>query len=489
MFWNKKKAPELSAPSGIGAADFAGAGTPLKFNSVDFRDGQQSLFATRLTTADMIPLLEQMDAVGYDSMEMWGGATFDVAVRFLKDDPWERVRTFKKYVKKTPLKMVLRGQNLVGYKAYPDDVVEAFIAQAAEAGIDVFLTFDALQDLRNCETAFKAIKKAGKKIEGSVQYNVSPFHTTEVFVQNALEQEQMGASLMHVEDMAGLMTPEAAYELITALKKALKIPVHLHCHCTGGMAEMAYWEAIRAGVDGLDVCVSSMSMGPSLPPIESYLAALKGTSRDPKIDLGQFADINKKFAELRRKYADFGTKLVGVDVGCLQHQIPGGMLSNLTSQLKEQHAEDKFYDVLEEVPRVRKDLGEPPLVTPSSQIVGTQAVFNVLMGERYKVATKETKDVLLGKYGQTVKPFNPEVVDKVLGEDKKNAITCRYADLLEPELDKIEAEMKQWKQQDEDVLTYALFPQVATDFFKYREAQQKKVDATVADTKNGAYPV
>lgn len=275
----QKKAPELSAPSGIGAADFAGAGTPLKFNSVDFRDGQQSLFATRLTTADMIPLLEQMDAVGYDSMEMWGGATFDVAVRFLKDDPWERVRTFKKYVKKTPLKMVLRGQNLVGYKAYPDDVVEAFIAQAAEAGIDVFLTFDALQDLRNCETAFKAIKKAGKKIEGSVQYNVSPFHTTEVFVQNALEQEQMGASLMHVEDMAGLMTPEAAYELITALKKALKIPVHLHCHCTGGMAEMAYWEAIRAGVDGLDVCVSSMSMGPSLPPIESYLAAFKGNQQ------------------------------------------------------------------------------------------------------------------------------------------------------------------------------------------------------------------
>mgnify|MGYP002447681796 FL=1 len=487
MFWNKKKAPELSAPSGIGAADFAGAGTPLKFNSVDFRDGQQSLFATRLTTADMIPLLEQMDAVGYDSMEMWGGATFDVAVRFLKDDPWERVRTFKKYVKKTPLKMVLRGQNLVGYKAYPDDVVEAFIAQAAEAGIDVFLTFDALQDLRNCETAFKAIKKAGKKIEGSVQYNVSPFHTTEVFVQNALEQEQMGASLMHVEDMAGLMTPEAAYELITALKKALKIPVHLHCHCTGGMAEMAYWEAIRAGVDGLDVCVSSMSMGPSLPPIESYLAALKGTSRDPKIDLGQFADINKKFAELRRKYADFGTKLVGVDVGCLQHQIPGGMLSNLTSQLKEQHAEDKFYDVLEEVPRVRKDLGEPPLVTPSSQIVGTQAVFNVLMGERYKMVTKETKDILLGKYGATVKPFNPEVQKKCIGDEKP--ITCRPADLLDNELEKLESEMAQYKEQDEDVLTYALFPQVAMDFFKYRQAQKTKVDEKAADKKNGAYPV
>ena len=476
MFFSHKEVPY-----------YAGNPHPLQFNSVEFRDGQQSLFATRMTTDEMIPLLEEMDEVGFATMEMWGGATFDVAVRFLKDDPWERVRTFKKYVKKTPLKMVLRGQNLVGYKAYPDDVVEAFIAQAAEAGIDVFLTFDALQDLRNCETAFKAIKKAGKKIEGSVQYNVSPFHTTEVFVQNALEQEQMGASLMHVEDMAGLMTPEAAYELITALKKALKIPVHLHCHCTGGMAEMAYWEAIRAGVDGLDVCVSSMSMGPSLPPIESYLAALKGTSRDPKIDLGQFADINKKFAELRRKYADFGTKLVGVDVGCLQHQIPGGMLSNLTSQLKEQHAEDKFYDVLEEVPRVRKDLGEPPLVTPSSQIVGTQAVLNVLMGERYKMVPKESKKIMLGEFGQTVKPFNPEVQKKIIGDE--TPITCRPADLIAPQMPQFEKECAQWKQQDEDVLSYALFPAVAKEFFQYREAQQKKVDVTVADKENKAYPV
>ena len=274
MFWNRKPTPAAILPTGIGAADFAGAGTPLKFNSVEFRDGQQSLFATRMTTEDMVPLLTRMDQVGYDSMEMWGGATFDVAVRFLKEDPWDRVREFKKYVKKTPLKMVLRGQNLVGYKAYPDDIVEKFVLKAAEAGIDVFLIFDALQDLRNCEAAFNAVKKAGKKIEGSVQYNVSPFHTTEVFVQNALDQEKMGASLMHVEDMAGLMTPQAAYELISALKKALKIPVHLHCHCTGGMAEMTYWEAIRAGVDGLDVCVSSISMGPAHPPIESFLAAL-----------------------------------------------------------------------------------------------------------------------------------------------------------------------------------------------------------------------
>ena len=436
LFWNKKKAPELSAPSGIGAADFAGAGTPLKFNSVDFRDGQQSLFATRLTTADMIPLLEQMDAVGYDSMEMWGGATFDVAV----------------------------------YKAYPDDVVEAFIAQAAEAGIDVFLTFDALQDLRNCETAFKAIKKAGKKIEGSVQYNVSPFHTTEVFVQNALEQEQMGASLMHVEDMAGLMTPEAAYELITALKKALKIPVHLHCHCTGGMAEMAYWESIRAGVDGLDVCVSSMSMGPSLPPIESYLAALKGTSRDPKIDLGQFADINKKFAELRRKYADFGTKLVGVDVGCLQHQIPGGMLSNLESQLTAMKLYDRLPEVLEEATRVRADMGYPPLATPSSQMCGAQATTNVLTGNRYAMVSRELKDYCRGLYGRPPGPIDPTLLEKALGDEKPAFI--RPGDQLAPGMDTARAEVGSLARTEEDIVTYALFPGYAPDFLKAKYSLQ-----------------
>ena len=327
MFWNKK----ASLPSGHSASDFAGAGTPVKFNSVEFRDGQQSLFATRMTTADMVPLLSAMDQVGYDSMEMWGGATFDVAVRFLKEDPWDRIREFKKYVKNTPLKMVLRGQNLVGYKAYPDDIVEKFVEKAAEAGIDVFLIFDALQDLRNCESAFKAVKKAGKKIEGSIQYNISPFHTIEKFVENGKEQEKMGVSLLHVEDMAGLMTPAAAYDLIKALKAELHVPIHLHCHCTGGMAEMAYWEAIRAGVDGLDVCVSSMSMGPAHPPIESFVAALKGTSRDSHIDVAQFKAINDGFLALRKKYAQFETKLIGVDVGCLEHQIPGGMLSNLES--------------------------------------------------------------------------------------------------------------------------------------------------------------
>ena len=464
MFWNRKPTPAAILPTGIGAADFAGAGTPLKFNSVEFRDGQQSLFATRMTTEDMVPLLTRMDQVGYDSMEMWGGATFDVAVRFLKEDPWDRVREFKKYVKKTPLKMVLRGQNLVGYKAYPDDIVEKFVLKAAEAGIDVFLIFDALQDLRNCEAAFNAVKKAGKKIEGSVQYNVSPFHTTEVFVQNALDQEKMGASLMHVEDMAGLMTPQAAYELISALKKALKIPVHLHCHCTGGMAEMTYWEAIRAGVDGLDVCVSSMSMGPAHPPIESFLAALKVTSRDPKIDLEQFKSINDDFMKLRKKYADFETKLVGVDVGCLQHQVPGGMLSNLESQLTAMKLYDRLPEVLEEVSRVRADMGYPPLATPSSQMCGAQATTNVLTGKRYAMVSKELKEYCRGMYGMPPGPISPELSEKALGDEKPTF--PRPGDMLQPGFEAAKAEAGNLARTEEDVLTYALFPNYAPDFLR-----------------------
>lgn len=460
MFWSKK--PQL--PAGIGAADFAGAGIPLKFNSVDFRDGQQSLIATRMTTEDMIPLLERMDRIGFDSMEMWGGATFDVAVRFLKEDPWERVRTFKRYVKKTPLKMVLRAQNLVGYKAYPDDIVEKFVEHAAGAGIDVFLIFDALQDLRNCESAFRAVKKAGKKIEGSVQYNVSPFHTTEVFVQNALEQEKMGAELMHVEDMAGLMTPQAAYELISSLKAALKIPVHLHCHCTGGMAEMAYWEAIRAGVDGLDVCASSMSMGPSQPPVESFITALLGTTRDPGIDVGQFRSINDDFLKLRKKYSDFETKLIGVDVGCLEHQVPGGMLSNLESQLKTMNLYDRLPEVLEEVTRVRADMGYPPLATPSSQMCGAQATTNVLTGQRYSMVSREIKDYCRGMYGKPPGPLDPELLEKALGEEKP--YTMRPADMLEPGFEKARAEAGPLARTEEDVLTYALFPNYAPDFLR-----------------------
>lgn len=460
MFWKKKG----SFPSGHSASDFAGAGSPVRFNSVEFRDGQQSLFATRMTTADMVPLLSAMDQVGYDSMEMWGGATFDVAVRFLKEDPWDRIREFKKYVKHTPLKMVLRGQNLVGYKAYPDDIVEKFVEKAAAAGIDVFLIFDALQDLRNCESAFRAVKKAGKKIEGSIQYNISPFHTIEKFVENGKEQEKMGVSLLHVEDMAGLMTPAAAYDLIKALKAELKVPIHLHCHCTGGMAEMAYWEAIRAGVDGLDVCVSSMSMGPAHPPIESFVTALKGTSRDPHIDVAQFKAINEGFLALRRKYAQFETKLIGVDVGCLEHQIPGGMLSNLESQLTAMKLYDRLPQVLEEVTRVRADMGYPPLATPSSQMCGAQATTNVLTGKRYMMVSNEIKDYCRGMYGMPPGPVSPELLEAALGSEKPG--TQKPADILAPGYEAAKAEAGSLARTEEDVLTYALFPAYAPDFLR-----------------------
>lgn len=460
MFWKKKG----TFPSGHSASDFAGTGSPVRFNSVEFRDGQQSLFATRMTTADMVPLLSAMDQVGYDSMEMWGGATFDVAVRFLKEDPWDRIREFKKYVKHTPLKMVLRGQNLVGYKAYPDDIVEKFVEKAAAAGIDVFLIFDALQDLRNCESAFRAVKKAGKKIEGSIQYNISPFHTIEKFVENGKEQEKMGVSLLHVEDMAGLMTPAAAYDLIKALKAELKVPIHLHCHCTGGMAEMAYWEAIRAGVDGLDVCVSSMSMGPAHPPIESFVTALKGTSRDPHIDVAQFKAINESFLALRRKYAQFETKLIGVDVGCLEHQIPGGMLSNLESQLTAMKLYDRLPQVLEEVTRVRADMGYPPLATPSSQMCGAQATTNVLTGKRYMMVSNEIKDYCRGMYGMPPGPVSPELLEAALGSEKPG--TQKPADMLAPGYEAAKAEAGPLARTEEDVLTYALFPAYAPDFLR-----------------------
>ena len=317
-------------------------------------------------------------------------------------------------------------------------------------------------------------------------------YTLEYWMDMAKRVEDMGANSLCIKDMAGLLVPSKATELVQALKDSTSLPIELHTHYTSGVASMTYMKAVEAGCDIIDTAISPFSMGTSQPATEVMVEAFKGTEFDTGLDQNLLAEIADYFRPMREEALESGlmnTKVLGVNIKTLLYQVPGGMLSNMVSQLKEQHAEDKYEEVLKEIPRVRKDLGEPPLVTPSSQIVGTQAVFNVLMGERYKVATKETKDVLLGKYGQTVKPFNPEVVDKVLGEDKKNAITCRYADLLEPELDKIEAEMKQWKQQDEDVLTYALFPQVATDFFKYREAQQKNVDATVADTKNGAYPV
>ena len=470
---------------------------PVKITETVLRDAHQSLIATRMTTEQMLPIIDKMDKVGYHSVECWGGATFDASLRFLKEDPWERLRKLRDGFKNTKLQMLFRGQNILGYRHYADDVVEYFVQKSVANGMDIIRIFDCLNDLRNLQStvnAVKAVKHENPNAEAQIalSYTLGDAYTLEYWKDIAKRIEDMGADSICFKDMAGLLLPYKTTELIGTLKDTVKIPIQLHTHYTSGVASMTYMKAVEAGCDIIDTAISPFSMGTSQPATEVMVEAFKGTEFDTGLDQNLLAEIADYFRPMREEALESGlmnTKVLGVNIKTLLYQVPGGMLSNMVSQLKEQHAEDKYEEVLKEIPRVRKDLGEPPLVTPSSQIVGTQAVFNVLMGERYKVATKETKDVLLGKYGQTVKPFNPEVVDKVLGEDKKNAITCRYADLLEPELDKIEAEMKQWKQQDEDVLTYALFPQVATDFFKYREAQQKKVDATVADTKNGAYPV
>ena len=465
---------------------------PVKITETVLRDAHQSLIATRMTTEQMLPIIDKMDQVGYHAVECWGGATFDASLRFLKEDPWERLRKLKAGFKKTKLQMLFRGQNILGYRPYADDVVEYFVQKSIANGIDIIRIFDCLNDLRNLQTAVTATNKEKGHAQVALSYTLGDAYTLQYWTDMAKKIEEMGANSICIKDMAGLLTPYKAEELVKSLKAATKLPIELHTHYTSGVASMTYMKAVEAGCDIIDTAMSPFALGTSQPATEVMAEAFKGTPLDPGYDqmlLKEIADYFRPMREEALKSGLMNPKVLGVDIQTLLYQVPGGMLSNMVSQLKEQNAEDKYMEVLEEIPRVRKDLGEPPLVTPSSQIVGTQAVFNVLMGERYKVATKETKDVLLGKYGQTVKPFNPEVIDKVLGEEKKNAITCRYADLLEPELQKIEEEMKQWKQQDEDVLSYALFPQVATEFFKYREAQQTGVDASAADTKNGAYPV
>ncbi len=465
---------------------------PVKITETILRDAHQSLIATRMTTEQMLPIIDKMDQVGYHAVECWGGATFDASLRFLKEDPWERLRKLKAGFKKTKLQMLFRGQNILGYRPYADDVVEYFVQKSIANGIDVIRIFDCLNDLRNLQTAVTATNKEKGHAQVALSYTLGDAYTLQYWTKMAKNIEEMGANSICIKDMAGLLTPYNAEELVKSLKAATSLPIELHTHYTSGVASMTYLKAVEAGCDIIDTAMSPFALGTSQPATEVMAEAFRGTELDPGFDqmlLKEIADYFRPMREEALKSGLMNPKVLGVDIQTLLYQVPGGMLSNMVSQLKEQNAEDKYMEVLEEIPRVRKDLGEPPLVTPSSQIVGTQAVFNVLMGERYKVATKETKDVLLGKYGQTVKPFNKEVIDKVLGDEKKNAITCRYADLLEPELDKIEAEMKQYKQQDEDVLSYALFPQVATEFFKYREAQQTKVDASIADTKNGAYPV
>lgn len=465
---------------------------PIKITETVLRDAHQSLIATRMTTEQMLPIIDKMDKVGYHAVECWGGATFDASLRFLKEDPWDRLRKLRAGFKNTKLQMLFRGQNILGYRPYADDVVEYFVQKSIANGIDIIRIFDCLNDIRNLQTAVTACNREKGHAQVALSYTLGDAYTLDYWMDIAKRVEEMGANSLCIKDMAGLLTPYEAEKLVKALKSSTSLPIELHTHYTSGVASMTYLKAVEAGCDIIDTAISPFALGTSQPATEVMVETFRGTAHDPSYDQLLLKEIADYFRPIREDALASGLlnpKVLGVDIQTLLYQVPGGMLSNMVSQLKEQHAEDKYMEVLEEIPRVRKDLGEPPLVTPSSQIVGTQAVFNVLMGERYKVATQETKDVLLGKYGQTVKPFNPEIVDKVLGEDKKNAITCRYADLLEPELDKIESEMKQWKQQDEDVLTYALFPQVATEFFKYRQAQQTKVDLNIADTQNGAYPV
>lgn len=454
------------------------------------RDAHQSLIATRMRTDEFEGILEKMDKIGYHSLECWGGATFDACLRFLDEDPWDRLRLIRKKCPNTKLQMLFRGQNMLGYRHYSDELVDYFVKKSIDNGIDILRIFDALNDVRNLQTAINAAKKYGGHVQAAISYTTGPVFDTEYYCHYAKELEEAGADSICIKDMAGLLTPYGTYDLVKALKETVNIPIQLHSHYTSGLASMVHLKGIEAGVDVIDTAMSPLAMGTSHPATESMVAALQGTPYDTGLDLKALSEVRDFFVPLREKYLADGLlnpKMLGVDANTLLYQVPGGMLSNMVSQLKEQNAEDRYYDVLKEIPKVRKDLGEPPLVTPSSQIVGTQAVFNVLLGERYKMATKETKAVLRGEYGQTVKPMSQEVIDKVIpGEER---ITCRYADLLDNEMDKLEGEMKEWKQQDEDVLSYALFPQVATDFFKYRQAQQEKVDMTQADTKNGAYPV
>ena len=464
---------------------------PVKITETILRDAHQSLIATRMPTDMMVPILEKMDKVGYHAVECWGGATFDASLRFLKEDPWERLRKIREGLKNTKLQMLFRGQNILGYRHYADDVVEYFVQKSIANGIDIIRIFDCLNDIRNLECAVKATAKEGGHAQIALSYTLGDAYTLDYWKDMAKRVEDMGANSLCIKDMAGLLVPYKATELVEALKEGTSLPIELHTHYTSGVGAMTYLKAVEAGCDIIDTAMSPLAMGTSQPATEVMVETFKGTEFDTGLDQNLLAEIANYFRPYQEECLASGLlnpKVMGVDIKTLLYQVPGGMLSNMVSQLKEQHAEDKYYEVLEEIPRVRKDLGEPPLVTPSSQIVGTQAVFNVLMGERYKMMTKETKAVLRGEYGQTVKPFNPEVQKLALAEGEE-PITCRPADLIPNELAKIEAEMAQWKEQDEDVLSYALFPQVAMDFFKYREAQKTKVDAKVADAENGAYPV
>ena len=439
---------------------------PLKICDLVLRDGHQSLLATRMRTDDMLPIASQLDQVGYWAVEMWGGATFDSAMRFLGENPWERIRLLKREMPNTRFMMLLRGQNVVGYKHYPDDVLERFIVHAHANGIQVFRIFDALNDARNMRQAMEVVKRVGGHVQASMCYTIGPPYSIDYFVALGRQLSEMGADSLCIKDMAGLITPYIAYELVVRLKAELTLPVHLHSHSTSGMATAALLKAAEAGVDIVDTALSPLSGTTSHPPTESIVATLQGTERDTGLDLNLLAEIAAYFTEVRKKYARFESGMKGADVRVLQYQIPGGMLSNLVAQLREQNAEDRYGEVLAEVPRVREELGFPPLVTPSSQIVGTQATLNVMLGERYKVIPEEVKNYIRGYYGRPPAPIDPEIQRLAIGDEQP--IDCRPADLIPPGLEQAREEIGDLAQSEEDVISYALFPQVARPFLERR---------------------
>lgn len=454
------------------------------------RDAHQSLIATRMTTEEMLPVLPLLDKIGYHSLECWGGATFDSCLRFLNEDPWERLRTIRKECPNTKLQMLFRGQNMLGYRHYADDVLDYFVQKSCANGIDIIRIFDALNDIKNLQSAIKAAKKEGAHAQVAISYTTGPVFTEEYYVDYAKRIADAGADSICIKDMAALLTPYKTYDLVKAIKSEVDLPIALHTHYTSGLGSMCLLKGIEAGADIIDTAISPMSQGTSHSPTESMVAALQGTEYDTGLNLEAFTEIRSYFMDLRKKYIDSGlldTKILTADTKALLYQVPGGMLSNLISQLKQAGKEEQLDECLAEVPRVRKDAGYPPLVTPTSQIVGTQAVFNVIAGERYKMVTKEFKGIIEGKYGTTPMPIDPEFRKQIIGDEEP--ITCRPADLLEPELDKLRAEIPQYIEQDEDVLSYAQFPEVATKFFEKRRETKAGINSDLGDKENKVYPV
>ena len=462
----------------------------IQITELVLRDAQQSLIATRMPLSDMLPILPKLDQVGFYSLECWGGATFDACLRFLNEDPWERLRVLRKNCPNTKLQMLFRGQNMLGYRHYADDVLEYFVQKSVANGIDIIRIFDALNDIKNLQTAIHAAKHEGAHVQVAISYTTGPVFTTDYYVEYAKRIRDAGADSICIKDMAALLTPYKTQELVAALKKAVDLPIQLHTHYTSGLASMCLLKGIEAGADVIDTAMSPLALGTSHAPTESMVAALQGTAYDTGLDLKLLNEIREYFMGLRKKYIESGLldqSMLATNTKALVYQVPGGMLSNLLSQLKQAGKADLLEEVLQEVPRVRKDAGYPPLVTPTSQIVGTQAVFNIITGERYKMCTNEFKDLVAGKYGTTPMPIDPEFRKKIIGDQEP--ITCRPADLLKPELEDLRKECAEWTEQDEDVLSYAMFPKVATDFFKKRAAQKYGVDAKHADAAAQIHPV